>query len=495
MEHLVVRDELLRLRSDLAAIAARIDELVLAFDCNGNDVTVAPSGAADVNLNSGFGHLDLCADVIAFDTDANAEPPAVGDAPVAAEADDNVLKDEPAPAIDAVLEPVAVIEWQYAHAVADSDIAHAEIDDVPAVEEATTVTMAADDAVEAVIESTVELVSAPEAIDENVVVAELAEDAAVVEMAAEDLTVGDNAADLVALEDADVVLEAAAEPVIEIVAATESVEDDLVVAELIEVETVTTVAANAAVVAETKDEVVAEHEAAPVAVTEVTKIVATDDTSVTAMDDLGLIAGIDQSAKDVLSAASITTYEQIVELSPAAVAEINEKLSSKGRVSRECWIEQAALLAAGNTTKHADAVKDGTVAAIVAAEPVEPEVTAVAEMATATLASEPVVAEASPTVTALVPVTQPAGDNVVALVPAAQRLRSQKASMPSVRRSGRWTRSIAAALAVAAIGFGAYGASNQDFSRSARERLCQVDMLRDTKACGLVRASMVMFNR
>jgi large subunit ribosomal protein L21 len=64
-------------------------------------------------------------------------------------------------------------------------------------------------------------------------------------------------------------------------------------------------------------------------------------------DDLTQIAGVGPVIAKKLDGLGITTWNQIAELTPKKVAEIDEQLNFKGRIEREEWIEQAKDLAAG----------------------------------------------------------------------------------------------------------------------------------------------------
>ena len=44
--------------------------------------------------------------------------------------------------------------------------------------------------------------------------------------------------------------------------------------------------------------------------------------------------------------AGVTSFAQIAGWSPEDIAEMDEKLSFKGRIERDGWVEQAATLAA-----------------------------------------------------------------------------------------------------------------------------------------------------
>ncbi|MBN2907289.1 MAG: 50S ribosomal protein L21 [Rhodobacteraceae bacterium] len=64
-------------------------------------------------------------------------------------------------------------------------------------------------------------------------------------------------------------------------------------------------------------------------------------------DDLKKLSGVGPALEKKLHAAGITTFAQIAAWTEADVAEMDEKLSFKGRIEREGWIAQAADLAKG----------------------------------------------------------------------------------------------------------------------------------------------------
>ena len=61
-------------------------------------------------------------------------------------------------------------------------------------------------------------------------------------------------------------------------------------------------------------------------------------------DDLTQLSGLGPAMLKKLNAAGITSFAQIASWTKADVAEFNEKLSSKGRIEREGWVEQAKKL-------------------------------------------------------------------------------------------------------------------------------------------------------
>ncbi|SLN18956.1 50S ribosomal protein L21 [Pseudoruegeria aquimaris] len=64
-------------------------------------------------------------------------------------------------------------------------------------------------------------------------------------------------------------------------------------------------------------------------------------------DDLKKLSGVGPALEKKLHAAGVTSFAQIAAWTEADVAEFDEKLSFKGRIEREGWIEQAKELAKG----------------------------------------------------------------------------------------------------------------------------------------------------
>jgi len=64
-------------------------------------------------------------------------------------------------------------------------------------------------------------------------------------------------------------------------------------------------------------------------------------------DDLTQISGVGPVIVKKLHALGVTTFAQIAAWSPEDVAEMDEKLSFKGRIDRDDWLKQAAELAKG----------------------------------------------------------------------------------------------------------------------------------------------------
>ncbi|WP_224823771.1 50S ribosomal protein L21 [Cognatishimia sp. MH4019] len=64
-------------------------------------------------------------------------------------------------------------------------------------------------------------------------------------------------------------------------------------------------------------------------------------------DDLKQLSGVGPALEKKLHAAGVTTFAQIAAWNDEDVAAMDEKLSFKGRIEREGWIEQAKELAKG----------------------------------------------------------------------------------------------------------------------------------------------------
>jgi predicted flap endonuclease-1-like 5' DNA nuclease len=83
-------------------------------------------------------------------------------------------------------------------------------------------------------------------------------------------------------------------------------------------------------------------------------------------EQLTLIRGIDEAAATLLNAAGITAFADIAALTPEDVRELGQMVGDARRISRQGWIEQAALLALGIDTDFAARVRRGERAALVA---------------------------------------------------------------------------------------------------------------------------------
>ena len=64
-------------------------------------------------------------------------------------------------------------------------------------------------------------------------------------------------------------------------------------------------------------------------------------------DDLKLLSGVGPALEKKLHANGVTTFAQVAAWTKADVADMDEKLSFKGRIERDGWIAQAKKLAKG----------------------------------------------------------------------------------------------------------------------------------------------------
>jgi len=64
-------------------------------------------------------------------------------------------------------------------------------------------------------------------------------------------------------------------------------------------------------------------------------------------DDLKLLSGVGPVLETKLHEAGVTSFAQIAAWGPKNIEEFDEKLSFKGRIEREGWVEQAKKLAKG----------------------------------------------------------------------------------------------------------------------------------------------------
>ncbi len=70
-------------------------------------------------------------------------------------------------------------------------------------------------------------------------------------------------------------------------------------------------------------------------------------------DDLGRIKGVGPKLKALLTSLGVTSYAQIAAWSAEDVARIDAQLGSfAGRATRDNWVEQARLLAGGDTAAY-----------------------------------------------------------------------------------------------------------------------------------------------
>ena len=81
-----------------------------------------------------------------------------------------------------------------------------------------------------------------------------------------------------------------------------------------------------------------------------------------APDDLKKIKGVGPKLEQVLHSLGIYHFDQIAAWGPAEVAWMDDNLAGfKGRVTRDGWVDQAGLLAAGEDTEFSKKVDDGDI--------------------------------------------------------------------------------------------------------------------------------------
>jgi large subunit ribosomal protein L21 len=77
----------------------------------------------------------------------------------------------------------------------------------------------------------------------------------------------------------------------------------------------------------------------------------TTDAAPAGADDLKELSGVGPALEKKLHAAGVTTFAQVAAWTPEDVADMDEKLSFKGRIEREGWIAQAAEKSAQEKTQ------------------------------------------------------------------------------------------------------------------------------------------------
>lgn len=80
-----------------------------------------------------------------------------------------------------------------------------------------------------------------------------------------------------------------------------------------------------------------------------------------AKDDLKRIKGIGRQNEARLNAIGISTFEQVAAWTKKEQAEIGERLAFPGRIEREEWVKQAAVLAKGGETAFSKRVAKGEI--------------------------------------------------------------------------------------------------------------------------------------
>lgn len=109
------------------------------------------------------------------------------------------------------------------------------------------------------------------------------------------------------------------------------------------------VAAGVAVAAPKKAKAKAEKKAAPAKAAAPTKAKAEKvaPAATAGADDLKKLSGVGPALEKKLHAAGVTSFAQVAAWTDADVEDFGEKLSFKGRIEREGWIDQAKKLAKG----------------------------------------------------------------------------------------------------------------------------------------------------
>ncbi|MEJ6402080.1 NADH:ubiquinone oxidoreductase [Yoonia sp. 2307UL14-13] len=105
-----------------------------------------------------------------------------------------------------------------------------------------------------------------------------------------------------------------------------------------------------------------EQDAAPAAAGEAEKPQFLSEAREGGPDDLKQIRGVGKKLEETLHGMGIFHFDQIAAWGPNEQAWMDDNLKGfKGRASRDKWVEQAKILAAGGATEFSDKVKDGDV--------------------------------------------------------------------------------------------------------------------------------------
>ncbi len=78
---------------------------------------------------------------------------------------------------------------------------------------------------------------------------------------------------------------------------------------------------------------------------------ATKKAAATDKDDLKKISGVGPVLEGKLNDLGVTHFQQIADFTAEKIAEVDAALNFKGRIEREDWLGQAAILAAGGETE------------------------------------------------------------------------------------------------------------------------------------------------
>lgn len=195
-------------------------------------------------------------------------------------------------------------------------------------------------------------------------------------------------------------------------------------------------------------------------------------------DDLEAIKGIDRTALDLLSICGVTRFAEIAAFTSDDVAKFNAVLGVHGRVTRQNWIEQAAILAAGGTTAFAAARERG-IAKVVAAESanVVPLRTRLGTVSAPLLASH----SEKPACTSLA-VRPTTSADVISLGQLRLAPAPGMAAQPKRRRLGG-LRSTVTMMALTVLGICVVGVESDAVWRMAEAGVCQVEGLEEIAAC------------
>lgn len=195
-------------------------------------------------------------------------------------------------------------------------------------------------------------------------------------------------------------------------------------------------------------------------------------------DDLEAIKGIDRAALDLLSICGVTRFAQIAAFNTCDVAKFNAVLGEHGRVTRQSWIEQAAILAAGGTTAFAAARERGIAQDVAAGSAnVVPLRTRLGTV------SVPLITRHSekPACTSLA-VRPAASADVISLGQLRLAPAPDMPARPTRRRHGG-LRSTVTMIALTVLGTCVVGVESDAVWRMAEARVCQVEGLREIAAC------------
>ncbi len=91
------------------------------------------------------------------------------------------------------------------------------------------------------------------------------------------------------------------------------------------------------------------------------KAVAKNATKADAADDLKQLKGVGPALEKKLHENGVTSFAQIAAWGAEEIADMDDKLSFKGRIERDGWVDQAKLLAAGEETEFSKKVAKGDV--------------------------------------------------------------------------------------------------------------------------------------